>query len=61
MFGVYEKVLNFIKEMPKDIPGLFEKSLHRIEVNYDGNEKKLLIQLLSLLVCSRGGIIAVNY
>lgn len=54
VFGVYEQVTEKIKKMAGTVPLLFEEVLQRLEKDHD---RDLLIKTLTLLTCSRGGLL----
>lgn len=54
VFGVFENLEERIRDMAPIVPSLFEEVLKRLEGDHD---PKLVINFLSLLTCSRGGLL----
>lgn len=54
VFGVFENLEGKIRTMASTIPSLFEEVLRRLEGD---NDPDLLVRCLSLLTCSRGGLL----
>lgn len=54
VFGDFERVTERIESLPDRVPALLEQVLERIEIDYG---KELVADLLSLLACSRHGLL----
>ncbi len=65
VFGIFEQVTDRIKRMSESVPELLEEVLERLEGKIPSNrltiegdyDKELLRNTLSLLECSRGGLL----
>jgi nephrocystin-3 len=57
VFGVYEKVSERINSMASTVPALFEEVLKRLEGD---NDRELFIAFVTLLTCSRAGLLEVE-
>src|SRR4051812_36955829 len=54
VFGVFEQITDRIQRMSDTVPGLLEEVLERLEGDYGA---ELVMNTLSLLECSRGGLL----
>eukprot|EP01129_Flabellula_baltica_P011895 TRINITY_DN5286_c0_g1_i1.p1 TRINITY_DN5286_c0_g1~~TRINITY_DN5286_c0_g1_i1.p1 ORF type:complete len:1465 (-),score=299.18 TRINITY_DN5286_c0_g1_i1:13-4407(-) len=57
VFGVFEKVSEFIENMPDTVPHLFETVIRRLENDHGYDLVRLA---LSLITCSRGGLLEIE-